>query len=268
LYWTLIVTATLLLTTFCYDNSRAMKIVITGAAQGIGAAIAKQLANQSNSLILIDLQQDKLEQFAGELRAQCPDITLFAGDLTDATFFATVANYLQTNAIDVLVNNAAIAHKLAPFTELTEEQLELAYKINIKAPFQLIQAVLSGMQSRGSGQIIDFASRSNVYGYEGMGIYASTKAAITSFTGTIALENPMLKAITIIPGRTNTPMQASLRGETEASNAQGPDYVGSIVAQVINNQIPVNSGQHVLIDFGEYKVLTDLLKADLHNNMH
>lgn len=245
-----------------------MNIVITGAAQGIGAAIATQLATANNSLFLIDLQADKLNEFAATLRDKCPHVVAAAGDLTDSQFLDRLRAYFATQTINVLINNAGVVHKLKPITELSDAELDLAYNVNIKAPFKLIQMILPNMQARGGAQILNVASRANIYGYVNMAAYAMSKAAITSLAGTVALENKQIKAVTIIPGRTNTAMQASIRGTEEATKSQSPEYVGSIVAKVISGEIEVESGNHVLIDFGEYRVMHELDKADLWRNMH
>lgn len=245
-----------------------MNILITGAAQGIGAATAKSLTSLENTLILVDLQADKLSDFANELRPACREIIEFAGDLGDPVFLEKLTTYISDGSIEVIVNNAAIAPKLDRFENLSANKLDIAYKINIRAPFEIIQSAIPFMRQNSKGMILNFASRANIYGYATMGIYAATKAAITSFSGTVALENPEIKSITIIPGRTNTEMQASLRGIEESANSQSPEYVASIVTEVIKGNIEVNSGDSVIIDFGKYKVVSELDKSDLHKNMH
>jgi short-subunit dehydrogenase len=243
-----------------------MNILITGAAQGIGAAIATNLANISNTLILIDLQEDKLQEFSKSIETKCKEIKLLSGDLTDLNFINEIDTFIKNNQIDVLVNNAGIAHKLSELKDLSNNELELALKLNVQAPFYLMQSFLRNITQTGS-QIINVASRANIYGYTKMGIYAASKSALTSLTGTVALENPNVKAVTIIPGRTNTPLQKMLRGEDEASKTQTPEYVGEIIAKVINGEIKTNSGDFVLIDFSEHKVSSELEKADLYNQM-
>jgi short-subunit dehydrogenase len=245
-----------------------MKIMITGAAQGIGAAIATNLASASNELVLVDQQADKLEALAADLENKTTDVKTFAGDLTDATFMSTLTEYLHDEGVDALVNNAAVAPKLECFEDYSAEQLDLVYQVNVRAPFELLRAALPYMQERQGCVVINIASRANIYGYNKMALYAASKAALTSLTGTIALENTNIKALTVIPGRTNTPMQANLRGEEEASHAQTPDYVGSVIAKLISGEISTTSGDHVVIDFEDYKVFPELDKADLHRNMH
>jgi short-subunit dehydrogenase len=245
-----------------------MHILITGAAQGIGAAIARKLCSLENTLILVDLQTDKLKIFADEIRNSCREIVEFSGDLTDPLFIDSIQKYIETVTIDVLINNAAISHKLDSFEKLSLDDLDKAYKINLRAPFELIQSVIPGMKANGSGVILNIASRANIYGYYHMGIYSATKAAVTSLNGTVALEHPEIKSVTVIPGRTNTPMQANLRGVEVASQAQSPEYVADIISQVIDNTIEVKSGELIIIDFGKYTVVTELDRRDLHKNMH
>lgn len=249
-----------------------MHILITGAAHGIGAAITRKVAQSGNILTLVDIDQAGLDALSAELGNTGIKVNKLVGDLADNTFLEQISEFVQSTEqpVEVLVNNAAIAHYLTKFTELTDEDLGKALGVNINAPFKLIQAVLPRMQVANKGLILNFASRANIYGYELMGIYAASKAAITSFTGTVALENKDsgVKTFTIIPGRTNTQMQTNLRGEQEAQQSQSPDYVAEIVAKLINGEIPANSGDSILISFGEYKVLPELDKAELHRNMN
>jgi len=137
----------------------------------------------------------------------------------------------------------------------------------VTAPFKLIKAVLPGMQARKSGQIFSIASRANIYGYPKMAVYAATKAAITSLGQTVALENPDLKSIVVLPGRTNTPMQHMLRGAMVAQSAQSPEFVAEMIVKVINGKVAIKNGDILLIDDGKCLVLEELFKADLHKNL-
>lgn len=248
-----------------------MHILITGAAQGIGAAIASQLAKDSNILTLVDLQADKLNLVAKELRSKGSEVNTIPGDLTQPETLAKLDSFLKDSPdkLDVLINNAGVAHSLKRFEELSAEEFDLGFGVNVKVPFNLCKLGLKYMLSQNAGVIINVASRSNIYGYMNMGVYAATKAALTSFTNTIALENKEngIRAYTVIPGRTNTPMQSNLRGEQEAQGSQSPEYVGQIVAELVENKIEINSGDSILVSFGEYSVMPELDKADLHNKM-
>jgi len=175
---------------------------------------------------------------------------------------------MVTESIDVLINNAGISNKLNLFEALTVDELDLSYKINVRAPFLLIQNALRVMKSKTSSMIINVASRANIYGYYRMAAYSASKAAVTALAGTVALENPNIKALTLIPGRTNTPMQANLRGTDEAMKAQSPDYVAEILSKLISGEIQTESGNSVIVDFGAYKIVTELDRNDLHKNMH
>lgn len=250
---------------FTFQN---MNILITGAAQGIGAEIAKDMSNKENTLILSDLLENKLDAISAQLKPLCKNVVTIAGDLTDESCMTSLKNAISEYDIDVLINNAAYAHKVTSLDQLDKQTMQFSLNVNVVAPFELIEAAIPVMRKKEKGMIINLASRANIYGYTGMGVYAATKAAITSLTGTIALEYPFIKAVTIIPGRTNTPMQANIRGEEEAHKSQSPDYVGDIIAKVVSGDIYTNSGDFVIIDFGEYKVVSELDRVDLHRNMH
>lgn len=244
-----------------------MNILITGAAQGIGAAIATHLAQNTNKLFLVDLQKEKLDAFSQTLIGRC-EVVQLVGDLTQEEFLNILENQIKENNIEVVINNAGFAPTLKAFQDVSDEEFDLSFKINVHAPFKLIQSAIPVMNAKGKGMILNVASRSNIYGYKNMAIYAATKSAISSFTGTVALENPKIKAITIIPGRTNTQMQSNLRGIEEAQKSQDPALVGKVIAQVVSGEIQTNSGEFVIIDFGNYKVMPELDKADLHSHMH
>lgn len=243
-----------------------MKILITGAASGLGLAITNLLATNSNELVLVDRERDSLEQIKDSLSLNSINAHLLVGDLGESEFISEIKNYIQKNKIDVLINNAAISHKLMPLVELSSEDLDIAYKVNLKAPFELMISAIENMNE--NGQIINITSRANIYGYPTMGVYAATKAALTSLTQTAGLENPQIKSIPIILGRTNTPMQTKLRGEQESKKAQNPSYVAEIISKILNDSIQVANGEFVLIDFGKYKVCNELIKTDLHSHMN
>jgi len=244
-----------------------MTILITGAAQGIGASMAKLLATPANVLILTDLQSDKLNEFIQSL-PPTKKVIAVGGDITQDSVIQQLGEVMVTESIDVLINNAGISNKLNLFEALTVDELDLSYKINVRAPFLLIQNALRVMKSKTSSMIINVASRANIYGYYRMAAYSASKAAVTALAGTVALENPNIKALTLIPGRTNTPMQANLRGTDEAMKAQSPDYVAEILSKLISGEIQTESGNSVIVDFGAYKIVTELDRNDLHKNMH
>lgn len=244
-----------------------MKVLITGAASGIGRSLAMALANPQNLLVLVDLNQAGLDELTLQLQASGTETKSFAGNLADSKFLTELCEYLKTAELDVLINNAGVAHELKNFTEVSDADFDLGIAVNVAAPFKLIKAVLPGMQARKSGQIFNIASRSNIYGYPRMAVYAATKAAVTSLGQTVAIENPELKSVVVLPGRTNTGMQLQLRGEQVASSSQSPDFVADIIAKAINSEIYIGNGDILLIDDGKWVILNELFRADLHRNV-
>lgn len=245
-----------------------MKVLITGAASGIGQELAKFLAESADGveLVLVDLMAEKLNEVVTELKKQVK-VTSFVGNLADAAFLVELCDYLKSANLDVLVNNAAVAHELKDFSDLSDAEFDLAMSVNVAAPFKLTKAALPSMQKRKSGQIFNLASRANIYGYPKMGIYAATKAALTSFSQTIALEHPELKSVIVLPGRTNTTMQLNLRGKDVAENSQTPEFVAEVIGKSILGEYYVNNGDILLIDNSKWAVVTELFRADLHRNV-
>lgn len=245
-----------------------MKVLITGAAGGIGKALAQFLAGSGavTELVLVDLAADKLNEVVINLKKDVT-VTSFVGNLADSSFLIELCDYVKSANLDVLVNNAAVAHTLKEFAELSDEEFNIGMDVNVRAVFKLTKASLPSMQQRKSGQIFNIASRANIYGYPSMGIYAASKAAITSFSQTIALENPELKSVIVLPGRTNTTMQLNLRGKEVAQTSQTPEFVADVIGKSILGEYYVNNGDILLIDNSKWAVVTELFRADLHRNV-
>jgi len=97
-----------------------MKVLITGAASGIGRSLARELAHSVQTLILVDLNQPGLDELANELKLTGVTTKCFAGNLTDAPFLDELCAYLKVADIDVLINNAGVAHELKEFSQISD----------------------------------------------------------------------------------------------------------------------------------------------------
>lgn len=164
--------------------------VVTGAAQGIGLAIAKRFVEEEiTNIAIIDVNEAKLNAAAEELGKLgssnvMPVVCNIADkDDVDAKFGEIIARF---GAVDILVNNAGIIRD-AMFHKMTFEQFDLVVKVNLYGTFNCCKAVWQQMRDRGYGRIVNFSSSSS-HGNVGQVNYTATKGAIVSMTKTLAKE--------------------------------------------------------------------------------
>ncbi|MFL6351843.1 MAG: SDR family oxidoreductase [Bryobacteraceae bacterium] len=163
--------------------------LVTGAAKGIGKAIASRLLKDGMVVAIADIDEAAAHKAAGEL-AELGESFPIAVDITDAASVrATVDSILNRySRIDVLVNNAGIGGKAAPVVEYPEQEWRRVLAVNLDAVFYCCKAVLPSMLAHGAGRIINVASISGKEGNPNMSAYSSSKAGVIGFTKALAKE--------------------------------------------------------------------------------
>lgn len=163
--------------------------VVTGAAQGIGAAIAKRLLEEGTAYVaLVDMNRDKLEARARELdteAARCGAYVCNVAKLQEVLdVFGTIER--EHGSISILVNNAGITRD-AMFHKMGEDQWDNVITVNLKSMYNCCQAVVPGMRSRKYGKIVNLASVS-AFGNIGQTNYGASKGGVIGFTKCLARE--------------------------------------------------------------------------------
>jgi len=171
-------------------SSDSIVAVVTGAGQGIGLATAWELANQGASVALLDINMPLAEEASAALRAKGHRARAFLADVAKAeSVRLAIAGVVQEfGPIRVLVNNAGIAGRAAPITELTEEEWDLVMAIDVKSLFLCCRAALPSMISSGGGAIVNVASVAGKEGNPRMVPYSTAKAGVIGFTKALAKE--------------------------------------------------------------------------------
>ncbi len=186
--------------------------LVTGAARGIGRAIAERLAEEGARVAVSDLSLPDAESTAVEIGSGAIGVEL---DVTDDTSIRRAVDDVveRLGAIDVLVNNAGW-DRMEPFVESSAETWDLVLAINLRGPIAVTRAVLEQMVERGSGRIVSISSDAGRVGSSGEAVYSGAKAGIMGFSRTIAREVARhgINVNTVCPGPTNT---ALLQGEAE-----------------------------------------------------
>jgi 2-hydroxycyclohexanecarboxyl-CoA dehydrogenase len=187
--------------------------VVTGAASGIGAAVAQKFAEAGATVIVADVQADKGESRAATLRNDGRDAHFMQVDLTDADSVARFADDVQRRfgAVDVLVNGAGWG-KAHPFLEGTPDLWDRIINLNFVGPMRLTKALLPKMIERNGGKIINIASDAGRVGSMGETVYSGTKGGLIAFTKSLAREvaRYQINVNCVCPGPTDTPLMAAV----------------------------------------------------------
>jgi 2-hydroxycyclohexanecarboxyl-CoA dehydrogenase len=181
--------------------------IVTGAAQGIGRAIASRLAAEGAAVAIADINAAAAESTAAELRsagAKALAVKLDVTNLGDAEAAAAVTER-ELGAIDILVNNAGW-DKLEPFIESAPETWDKIIAINYRGVLNCCRAIAPRMKARGAGKIVSIASDAGRVGSTGEAVYAGCKAAIIGFSKTLARELARynVNVNVVCPGPTET----------------------------------------------------------------
>ncbi len=184
--------------------------IISGAAQGIGEAIARLFAHEGAKVLVADVQEVRGAALAAELGAAA----LFVR--TDVTRTEDWAALVQAGVdsfggIDILVNNAGTGASPRPMVEEDEATHRRLLDLNLTGCWAGMRAVIPAMIARGSGSIVNISSIDGLVGVAGMATYAATKFAVTGMTRSLALEVGQLgiRVNSVHPGVIATPLVAS-----------------------------------------------------------
>jgi len=163
------------------DGRRAL---ITGASRGIGEALARRFAEAGADVALVARNEDAIRALADELGG-----TAHPADLADPAVVSGLVDRVEADGgpIDVLVNNAGLDGG-GYFPAMEPGELDRVLHVNLVAVLQLCRQVLPGMLERGRGRIVNISSMAGAAAFPGMAAYAATKAGLSHFTETLALD--------------------------------------------------------------------------------
>jgi len=164
--------------------------LVTGAARGIGAAIAERLAQDGACVAVADLDEQAAAAEAERIRGLGHGAFSLCLDVADACSPPRAVEHVleREGRLDVLVNNAGVAGLAAPVAEYPEEEWRRILSIDLDGVFYCCKAVLPHMLERESGRIVNIASISGKEGNPNMSAYSSAKAGVIAFTKALAKE--------------------------------------------------------------------------------
>ena len=190
--------------------------LITAAAQGIGRASAEALARAGARVIATDVNEEKLAELQGVKGIETRKL-----DVLDTKSIESLL--VRVGPVDVLFNCAGFVHN-GSLLDSTEQELDFAFDLNVKAMVRTIRAVLPGMLARGDGAIINMASVvSSVKGVASRFVYGTTKAAVIGLTKSVAADyvSRGIRCNAICPGTVETPsLEDRLRAQGDYEKAR------------------------------------------------
>jgi NAD(P)-dependent dehydrogenase (short-subunit alcohol dehydrogenase family) len=160
--------------------------VITGAASGIGRAIAHKFAANGASVCLLDSDRTHAEMVAAEIVRAGGTASAYECDVSDRVSIASTVNtLLQHGRVNILVNNAGVSH-IGTVESTTEHDFDRVFRVNVKGYFNCINAVIGMMRSAGGGVILNMASVAGSAGLADRFAYSTSKGAVIAMTYSVA----------------------------------------------------------------------------------
>jgi 3-oxoacyl-[acyl-carrier protein] reductase len=161
--------------------------IVTGAGGGFGEGIARRFASEGAKVVVVDLRGDAAERVASEIGHCAIAIT---GDVSKREDVARmIAQTVQFfGGLDILVNNAGVTHRNKPIMEVTEDEFDLIFRVNVKSIFHFVREAVPAMQARSGGAIINIGSTAGLRPRPGLTWYNASKGAVNLLSKSLSLE--------------------------------------------------------------------------------
>lgn len=237
--------------------------IVTGAASGIGRAIAFKLASLGSTLILGDVKIDELKNVAeiisNETKSKVIPLYVNVADFNSTKeFYEKATSILGVDYVDILVNNAGI-NRDALFVKMTYEQWDEVIKVDLYSMFNMTKQVVEGMIRRNYGRIINMSSMSWL-GNIGQANYSAAKAGVIGFTKTLARELAKygITVNAICPGFIDTPMTRAVPEKIRQKIIERipmgrigkPEDVANLVAFLASDEASYITGEVISVSGG------------------
>lgn len=190
----------------------AKSMIITGASRGIGAAVAREAANQGLDLVLNARSGSALSSIAKSIDQSGKRTATVTGDISNGQVCARIVDTAldRFGGVDVLVNNAGILGPVGPLHEVNADEWVENLMVNVVGPALLARRALDALRES-RGRIVNISSGAAVKAIRGWSAYCVSKAALNQLNRMLAAEYPEIVAVAVSPGMTATDMQVMVR---------------------------------------------------------
>ena len=235
-------------------------VIVTGAAQGIGRAVAQRLHEEGVQLALCDRNEAGVQKAAEEIRAAGGCAQAFALDVpVRESWMAAIAKILEAfGGIDGLVNNAGVTRD-SSLLKMTDDQWHQAVDVTLRGSWLGCQLVIPRMIERGGGAIVNLSSEAR-WGAFGQSNYSSAKAGLVGLTRTVMFEHSRhkIRCNAVAPGATTTPMVEAVPENIRKGWLQNipmrreaaPSEIASAIAFLLSDDASYVTGQILGVNGG------------------
>jgi 3-oxoacyl-[acyl-carrier protein] reductase len=203
---------------------RGKKALVTGAASGIGRAIALALADEGADLYLVDIDEAGLELTRNEVASRGVEVVTAACDLAEPAQISAAVRALLSrwNRLNILINNAGVLY-YGPAHRMTDEQWNRVMAVNLAAPIQLARELLPALVRSQDAHLVNICSIFGLVGSRNVAAYQTSKYGLIGFTEALRTEygGRTFGVTAICPGFVSTPMMERVLGEPAANGASG-----------------------------------------------
>ncbi len=203
--------------------------VVTGAASGFGAGIARRFAAEGAKVVLADLNDAAGEGVVAEIAADAGGAggaVYVHADVTDrAQVEAMIATAVERfGRLDILVNNAGVSHLRQPMIEVAESDFDRTFAVNVKAIYLAAIAVVPLFRGQGAGCIVNISSTAGLSPRAGLTWYNGSKGAVNTITKSMAVElaPDRIRVNAICPVAGDTPLLATFMGKPDTPENRAP----------------------------------------------
>jgi 2-hydroxycyclohexanecarboxyl-CoA dehydrogenase len=236
--------------------------IVTGAARGIGRAIAVRLAREGAAVALWDLRSDEVQMGMDEIKQAGGRAITCVGDVSKAADVARCAAETRKafGPVSILVNNAGIVG-FSPFLSITEEMWDRMMLVNVKGPYLCTKEIVPDMLAAGWGRIVNISSSSAQTGSKSMAHYVTSKSGVIGMTKALAIEYAQtgITVNHVPPGFVDTPMlrespvDIDAFAQTTPMKRPGtPEDIAAAVAYLASEDAGYVTGQTISVNGGRF----------------